>query len=361
MAIATVNVVVPGSGDGPVADISALVGSKTVILTGFFSGSYTLLASHDGVHYAPILLFNSDGHESIEQTLKNAYEFVLLRSNANTVPASTLTCNVSGVTKPGENLFLFLPSFAPGGAQQSPVIDTAAFFPPTGLEQDINFICVGSFTGTILVEGSANGADFDVIGTFSAGLQQRVLVGLPPTLEFEPLSTPNKTRYLRLTLQGQAFSNVFLTLGGRIPAASAVGTGSFTLVDEDDGRAAREINTDASTEVILYETETNLSSSPANITLQLNAIVQVQGPTAPTGRFRVYLGATNPGDTTGATLAVDSGDVTSTSEIGISASGVPVANPGGQCTIQVTGEVSPPGAGNGTNEADIRGVTVYRL
>ena len=359
MPNATFNIPVPPGGDGPIVDISSLVGSKTVILTGFFSGSYTLLVSNDGVHYVPALLFNSDGHESIKQTLKDAYQFARLRSNANTV--GTVTCNVTGTSAPGENFFLFLPPFLPGGAQQSTIINTWAFFPPTGLEQGINFLCEGSFTGVILVEGSADGAEFDVIGTFQAGPQQRVLVGIPPVLEFEPLSTPNKTQYLRLTLQGQAFLPVFISLGGRIPATSATGNSSLTLVSESDGAAAREINTDASTEVILYEDAVNLSSSPANVTLQLDAIVQVQGPTTPTGRFRVYLGANAPGDTTGGTLAVDSGDVVSTSEIDISVSGLPVANPGGLCLVQITGEVSPPGAGAGTNEADIRGVNVYRL
>ena len=44
---------VPVSGDGPVADISSLVGPKTVILTGTFVGVYTLFASHDGLTFGP--------------------------------------------------------------------------------------------------------------------------------------------------------------------------------------------------------------------------------------------------------------------------------------------------------------------
>ena len=96
-------------------------------------------------------------------------------------------------------------------------------------------------------------------------------------------------------------------------------------------------------------------------TKQLNAIVQVQGATAPLGRFRVYLGAPTPGDTTGGVLAADSGDLAVGPEADISVTGLPVLNPGGACQVQVTGEVSAPGVGNGVNTASIRGVTVYSL
>jgi hypothetical protein len=60
-------------------------------------------------------------------------------------------------------------------------------------------------------------------------------------------------------------------------------------------------------------------------------------------------------------LAVDSGNITTTTEDTISVNGTALLNPGGKCLVQITGEVSAPGAGNGINEADIRGVTVYSL
>jgi hypothetical protein len=75
----------------------------------------------------------------------------------------------------------------------------------------------------------------------------------------------------------------------------------------------------------------------------------------------VYLGATAPGNTAGSSLAVDSGNITTTTEDTISVNGTPLLNPGGKCLVQITGEVTAPGAGNGINEADIRGVTVYSL
>ena len=77
MAIATVNVVVPGRRRRSVVDISSLVGSKTVILTGFFSGSYTLLVSNDGVHYAPRSALQLRRAREHRATLKDAYQFAL--------------------------------------------------------------------------------------------------------------------------------------------------------------------------------------------------------------------------------------------------------------------------------------------
>jgi hypothetical protein len=357
MPTATYVIPVPLSGDGPIVAISDLVGSKTVVLTGFFSGSYSLLASHDNVEFVPVLLFNADGYESIKQTLNDAFRSVRLRSNA--APNGTVTCGISSVTKPGENLFAPLFTFVPGGSSQSPIIDTLTLF-PTVLEQEINFIGSGAFVGSLLIEGSLNGANFDVIGIFQAGPLQRTLVGLPPTLEFAPLSSLNKIRYLRLTLQGQVTSPVGVTLGGRIPVSGTTGSGALTLIDEDAGRAAVENNTVVSTEVILYEVETNLASLPAHISVQLNAIVQVliQGGVNPVGVFRVYIGATTPGDTTGSVLAVASGNIGAGPPAAISVTGAPVVNPGGACLVQLTGEMTNP-AGSGTNQADIRGVTVY--
>jgi hypothetical protein len=357
MPIATYNVNVPPSGDGALVDISVIVGAKTVVLTGFFTGSYTLLASHDNGEFVPVLLFNAGGQESIKQTLSSAYKSVRLRSNAGAVPASSVTCSISGVAKPGENLFADLVTFLPGGPTQSAIIDTATLFPPTGLEQEINIICAGSLVGDISVEGSLNGSDFNTLGIFQGSPPQRPLVGLPQVLEFSPLVTPDKVRYLRITLAGQVSSPASLTIGGRIPATGTVGTSSLVFLAEDDGRAAVENNSTSSTETILYEVETNLASAPAALTLQLNGITLMQGVNA-TGRFRVYVGATGPGDTAGSTLAVDSGNLTNQTEDTISVTGLPISHPGGKSLIQVTGVVSPPGLNNGTSAANLRGVTV---
>ena len=247
MPIAIIPVVVPPSGDGPIASIADLVGAKTVTLTGLFEGAYVLLASHNDANFDPVLTFNSDGKESVQLTLPDAYKSVRVRTIANTT--GTVSLQVTGLSVPGENLFATLATFLPGSGGQSTVFDTAAIFPPSGLESGINVICAGGFSGTIVVEGGQDGDNFNPIGTFQAGQQQRPLLGgLLPVLEFSPLSTGENTRYLRFTLSGQVTSNVTLTVGGSIATSSPgpstgptimpilpAGWGRYFFIDGDAG------------------------------------------------------------------------------------------------------------------------------
>ena len=363
MPIAIVPVAVPPSGDGPVANISALVGRKTVTLTGFFQGVYTLLASHNNANFVPVLIFNSDGRESIKLTLPDSYFSVRVRAGANVVPGGTVAVEVAGVTKAGENQFATLATFPPGSGGTGPVIDTTLLFAPTGLESGINFICAGGLTGTVSVEGSNDGVGFNGIGTFQAGERQRPLLGLAQALEFSPLSTGDNTRYLRFTVDGRLDTPLVLTIGGRIPA-TLFAAGALVL-DEEEGRAVKEVAGNPSfgpnlgTEVILYEWEAPTASLPGAITAELDAIVQVLPDTNfPTAVFRVYVGATNPGDTAGSTLVLTTPNITSNVEIGITVSGLPFANPGLRALVQITGQIDVPAQGNPTNEGDIRGVVV---
>ena len=61
MAISIVNLVIPKTGDGPIVDVSTMVGLKTVTVSGGFTGVYTLLASHDDVNFDPIVSFSYNG------------------------------------------------------------------------------------------------------------------------------------------------------------------------------------------------------------------------------------------------------------------------------------------------------------
>ena len=70
MSISIVPVVVPASGDGPIASIANLVGAKTVELSGTFTGRYVLLGSQNGANFVPVAFFDSDGKESIKVTLE---------------------------------------------------------------------------------------------------------------------------------------------------------------------------------------------------------------------------------------------------------------------------------------------------
>jgi hypothetical protein len=308
----------------------------------------------------PALLFNSDGTESIKLTLPDAYLSVYIRAGANTIPSGVVTATVAGVSKPGENLFANLATFAPGNGGTSSVIDTAAVFPPTGLESGISFICAGGLNGgAVLVEGSNDGSQFGIIGSFQAGDRQRPLLGLSQPLEFSPLSTQDNTRYLRFTVDGQVDSALVLTIGGRIPAASGT-TSSSLVIDEDEGRAVIQ-HGGHSVEVILYEWEASFASLLASLTTQLDGIAKVLpvtgSPGYPAGTFKVYVGAAVPGDTTGGTLVLTSIPVTNNVDAGFSATGAPFANPGGNVLVQLTGAVDAPGEGP-TNELHVRGITL---
>ena len=218
MSTSIIPVAVPVSGDGPVADISSLVGPKTVILTGTFVGVYTLFASHDGTTFGPILTFTSD--EPIATTLPDSYAYARVR--ANVTQAQSVSLTVAGELGTGQNLFAEVASFAPGEGGSSPVVDLATLFPPTGLEEGLNFICDGALSsGSILVEGSNDGALFSVVGIFQGGTSASAtsLLGTATVLAFTPLSTVDKIRYVRVTVQGLASQVVTVTVGGRNPAA----------------------------------------------------------------------------------------------------------------------------------------------
>ena len=108
MSISIVTVTVPPFGDGPIADVSALVGAKTVTLAGFFEGAYVLLASHDDATFDPVLTFNADGKESIKLTLPDAYKSVRVRTVANNFHPAGVEPNTQA---PGVGVPVQVPSF----------------------------------------------------------------------------------------------------------------------------------------------------------------------------------------------------------------------------------------------------------
>ena len=220
MSTTIIPVTVPTNGDGPAADVSSLVGPKTVTLTGTFGGTYTLLASHDGATFAPVLTFDSAGLESVKMTLDDAYASVRLRAHSSR--PNNVSVTVAGELGAGQNFFSPVATFTTGG--RGPVVDLATLFPPTGLEEEVNFICDGGFTGSVLVEGSNDGVLFNPLGVFQGGASSRP--GASQVLELSPLSTPDKVRYVRATAAGSVTSRVTVTVGGRIPAAGGGGGGS---------------------------------------------------------------------------------------------------------------------------------------
>ena len=160
--IASVSVPVPYSGDGPAVDVSAVVGPKTVQLSGTYEGYYDLLGSQDGQTFVSVASFGAGGPEGIEQTVPGAFSSVRLRSGAT--GAVGVTCEVSGISGAGENGFGTIASLAAGASGLTPVVDTSTIVPPTGSEMDTCFLCRGSFTGPIVVLGSSDGVEFNPIG-----------------------------------------------------------------------------------------------------------------------------------------------------------------------------------------------------
>lgn len=218
MSITTVNVLVPTSGDGPIASISHLVGSKTVELTGRFSGRYVLYGAHAGSSFTPILEFEAGGDESIRQTLDLAISTVYLRAESSN--PSGVTLNISGVTS-GTNYFTTVGTLSTGNSGLQSVIDLYALFPPSGIEQDINFICTGDFKGTISVRGSMDGSHFTPMASFRIDQQSPSLLGNSSIFKFTPVRTKDLVRYLQLDVVGAVISTTVITCGGSNPTYGA--------------------------------------------------------------------------------------------------------------------------------------------
>jgi len=331
MAIGIVTVSVPTSGTGSAADISALVGKKTVELSGTFNGKYVLEGRHVGNTYVPILIFDANGVESFKQTIEGAIQSVRLVSNA-TSPVG-VSCNVSGISSAGDNQFTTISTLTVGSSGIQPSIDLFTLFPPTGLELDLNVICSGSFRDEVVIEGSIDGTNFNAIGSFRVDSQPNSLLGGLQILQFSPRVFKDLIRYVRVNVNGTIFSTTVVTIGGSTPFA---GPASDTGVSVSDDDARQTLN--GGVEVILYEWPINLSNLVvgANIIAQLNLTVGVDTPS--TGTYRLYVGSTTPGNTTGGTVRASLTTTTTPVNEIKSASGAAFANPGGAVYAQITGQ-----------------------
>jgi hypothetical protein len=232
MPISVVNVVVPASGDGPIANIANLVGRKTVELSGRFVGRYILLGSHNGVKFAPVLIFDANGEESIKLTLNLALVAVRVRAAASS--PSGVTMNVAGVLGVGSNYFATLGTLLPGTSGSQLPINLSVLFPPTGLEQDINFLCVGGFQGSIIIKGSMDGIHFNPLGSFHTDNNLPSLLGSTSALEFSPNATQDLIRFIQLDVTGVVTDTTTITIGGsQLPMStgSSLDVGIVTVTD----------------------------------------------------------------------------------------------------------------------------------
>lgn len=90
-----VNLAVPGTDrtDGPMTDVSGLVGSKSIEISGTYDGSYVIMGSHDGLHPVPLLVFNSGaGAQSFKQTIDLVMKFMFVRRRAQN--SSVVSVNI---------------------------------------------------------------------------------------------------------------------------------------------------------------------------------------------------------------------------------------------------------------------------
>lgn len=220
MSIVIVNVLVPSSGDGPIANIADLIGEKTVELSGYFEGRYTLMGSQDDINFVPVLTFDSDGKENIKLSLPLALKSVRVRSGA--INPIGVTMNVSGLNSPGTNSFAAVGTFAAGSSGAQFTMNLLTTFPPIGLESDIGILCSGSFTGLMTVAGSLDGINFNPLGGFRSDTQSPSLLGTSPTIEFSPLLVDRLIQYIRVSIAGTVSSNTVVTVGGAIrPSGNA--------------------------------------------------------------------------------------------------------------------------------------------
>ena len=335
MSILSANVPVPVAGDGPAVDVSGMVGPKTVVLTGGFSGYYELLASHLGTpgSFTSILKFDAGAAESVRQTVSGAFRYFRVRSGATAI--GPVTCEVSALAGLGLNRFLTVGNLPAGFQGLSPVVDTAVALPPTGAEADICFICVGSFVGSVLLMGSIDGVDFNPIGSFRA---DDVPEGSPTSvLEFSVLATEDKTRYLRLSVGAlDAVAGVLVTMGGSLLPSGGGGGGASDNISPIASTTGRATTLNAAGEELLYEVPVDLDAvlPGVPITPLLLAVVGLSAPS--TGTFRLYVGSTTPGDTTGGTLLATLSTSTP-ADTEVFAPGAPFLNPGGKVLVQITG------------------------
>lgn len=126
--------------------------------------------------------------------------------------------------------FATVPAGAQVGAQAS--VDLWTLVPATGLDPGFNLMCSGEFVGTIAVEGSLDGTQFNPVASFTlGGAQQAPGVGATEPVALQPVVVDEVVRYLRLRVMPGTVvtSAVFVTAGGAANCDCA-GTGGVASV-----------------------------------------------------------------------------------------------------------------------------------
>ena len=109
----------------------------------------------------------------------------------------------------GNNVYASFPAIPAGASGAQAALDLSVVSPPTGLDDELTFICRGQFTGEIVIEGSLDGVGFDPVAVFRAGGDSGQIVELPP------ITTSSRVAFLRAFVRGIVTGlGVTVTLGG---------------------------------------------------------------------------------------------------------------------------------------------------
>lgn len=129
----------------------------------------------------------------------------------------------------GANQFLTVATVNVGSEGSQPAIDLVTLVPPSGLEKELTFACVGNFIGEVIIEGSpsAVGEDFDVVTQFNAGLNAN---GNPFQDVFAQMQTVENVvvRRLRVNVRGRILATTTITVGGQQNCDCSSGGGGVT-------------------------------------------------------------------------------------------------------------------------------------
>jgi len=227
MDISGINVIIPlnvpvsDGADGGATDVSGVVGLKSVELSGVFEGTYTILGSHNGVNYVPLVVFQGGGdfkqtiafspHMSAQaggpfnEPMGIIARFVKVRRRS---PDGGVVIVVGAGSAIAVNQFVALATIAAGAAAgPMAAVDLFALVLPTGFFQGFSAFCDGGFSGNIVLEGSLNGANFAPLGAFAKG--GSATLGPSPPVVIDQI-----VRYIRVDVKAAVTETTVVTLGG---------------------------------------------------------------------------------------------------------------------------------------------------
>lgn len=315
--MANSRVVVPCTGTSVVA--SKLTGDKHLIVTGKFSSTLTIMASHDNTLFVPVVSIDPENANTWHQVLEGTYESLAAMGSA---PNESPSIEVLSLGEAGENYFGVVGAFLEGDTDAK-TIDLVQLF-PAELSEDLSLICQGAFTGTILVEQSLGGVTWTTVGSFD-----------PSTCRLLLCEADNCSR-LRFTPTGTISNVVTISLGGRTVAEETA---------EDPvcfyAATARLFKDDGSKpfvgEKVLCEWLVDFDKLANNLEVYFSSVVR-SVPKGSQSRFGLHVGSQISGSFEGSQLVAEL-TTTCCCEATARRLGIQFLNPKGQCYVQVVGSI----------------------